>query len=120
MAWLKSDDMSLPGALSMVGEIFATFPEIEWLTTLHPLWIDVSDRLMHFSSAGGYSRKGFFRGEHLGEAGRHHKDFVQQESTFWRRSRWERPGGALTTRWRLAGDFELWARFHRHAELYDV
>lgn len=45
---------------------------------------------------------------------------IQQETTFWRRSLWERAGGALETRWKLAADFDLWARFFKHAELYAV
>ena len=45
---------------------------------------------------------------------------VQQESTFWRRSLWERAGGRLDTSFPLAADLDLWARFWRHAKLYGV
>jgi glycosyltransferase involved in cell wall biosynthesis len=121
MAWINSDDMYLPWTFSVVAELFATFPEVEWLTTLYPLWWDVKDRAVLCTTAGGYSRKGFFRGEHLGgEAGRFNRDYIQQESTFFRRSLWERAGARLSTDYRLAADFELWARFYQLAELYAV
>src|SRR5262249_7934898 len=46
--------------------------------------------------------------------------YIQQESTFWRRSLWQRTGGRLDTKYRMAGDFDLWARFFEQAELYSV
>ena len=45
---------------------------------------------------------------------------IQQESTFWRRSLWERAGGKLDTSFPLGGDFELWARFFKLAGLYAI
>jgi len=121
MAWINSDDMYLPWTFSIVAELFATFPEVEWLTTLYPLWWDVDNRAVLCTTAGGYSRKGFFHGEHLGgEAGRFNRDYIQQESTFWRRSLWERAGAGLDTVYTLAADFELWARFYQLAELHAV
>lgn len=44
---------------------------------------------------------------------------IQQESTFFRRRLYEHVGG-LNTRYRLAGDFDLWRRFARHAELHQL
>jgi len=46
--------------------------------------------------------------------------YIQQESTFWRRSLWERAGGLLSAEYGPIGDFELWVRFFRHARLYPV
>src|SRR5579885_2056927 len=37
MAWINSDDLYLPWALSVVAEIFATHPQIQWITSAHPL-----------------------------------------------------------------------------------
>ncbi|MCH7686147.1 MAG: glycosyltransferase, partial [Planctomycetes bacterium] len=45
---------------------------------------------------------------------------IQQESPFWRRSLWNKAGGTLDTSLKLAADFELWARFFQHADLYGV
>ena len=44
MAWLNSDDELMPWTLSLVGELFGTFPEIEWLTTLYVLVLDRHSR----------------------------------------------------------------------------
>ena len=34
MGWLNSDDLLLPGALQTVAEVFASFPEVEWISCL--------------------------------------------------------------------------------------
>src|SRR5260370_34655401 len=46
--------------------------------------------------------------------------YLQQESTFWRRSLWDRAGGSLSSLYATAGDFDLCARFFHHAHLYPV
>ena len=120
MAWLNSDDKYTPWAFDVVGEVFSLFPEVEWITTLFPLLWDERGRAVWCSERRGYSREGFLRGEHL--PGRCHAtlDYIQQESTFWRRSLWDRAGGRLDASVRLAADFELWARFYQHGELHGV
>jgi hypothetical protein len=46
--------------------------------------------------------------------------WIQQESTFWRRSLWEECGSYVNDNLKLAGDFELWFRFFQKARLYYV
>ena len=120
MAWLNSDDKYTPWAFQVVGDIFSTLPEVEWLTTLYPLTWDERGRATRCVYQNGYSRQGFFRGENLPGAGWYAKGFIQQESTFWRRSLWEHAGGYVDTSLHFAADFELWARFFRSAELYGI
>lgn len=120
MAWLNSDDMYLPGALEMVAEIFAQHPEVAWISTLHRLDWDDRGRAVAISKVEGFSREAFLRGEYLSCAGYVSRGFIQQESTFWRRSLWEAAGGRLDTSLKYAGDFDLWARFYQHARLYGV
>jgi glycosyltransferase involved in cell wall biosynthesis len=120
MAWLNSDDKYTPWAFPVVGDIFSSLPEVEWITTLYLLGWDEGGRAVRCSYRDSYSRQGFLRGENLRGAGWYAKGFIQQESTFWRRSLWERAGGRVDTSFRMAGDFELWARFYQHAELYGV
>ena len=119
LGWLNSDDALVPGALSVVGEIFAQFPQIEWLTTTRPLFWDARGRAVRCDSVPGFSRAAFFSGEHLPRPGRFHLGYIQQESTFWRRSLWEKSGG-FDPEYPLAGDFALWARFFPHAELAGI
>lgn len=120
MAWLNSDDKYTPWAFQVVGELFSFFPEIEWITTLYQLWWDKNGRAVGCSYVDGYSRHGFLRGENLPGAGWYVKGWIQQESTFWRRSLWERAGGYVDASLYMAGDFDLWARLYQHAELYGL
>lgn len=123
MAWLNSDDKYTPWALSVVGEIFATFPEVQWLTSLFPLHWDSQGRACNCKRVTGFSRRAFFRCENVprpGAPGDLVTNFIQQESTFWRRSLWEKAGGRIDASLPLAGDTELWAKFFRHADLYGV
>ena len=120
MAWLNSDDMYLPGALSVVGEIFSQHPEVEWLSSTWPVAWNESGQAFWVGNMKGFSRKAFLRGEYTPSGVTYSRNCIQQESTFWRRSLWERAGGKLEERYRRAADFELWARFFQYAELEGV
>jgi glycosyltransferase involved in cell wall biosynthesis len=120
MGWLNSDDLQLPWTLSVIGELFASFPEIEWMTSSYPLIWNERGQAISCSYRPGYSRAGFLRGEFLPAGEGYATGYIQQESTFWRRSLWERVGGSLDTSYRVAADFDLWMRFNKHAELYAV
>jgi glycosyltransferase involved in cell wall biosynthesis len=120
MAWLNSDDKYTPWALRVVGEVFAQLPEVQWVTTLLPLHWDARGVPTKCKPVRGYSKSGFFRGHHLVRPGEWDKAFIQQESTFWRRSLWEKVGGRVDASLQLAGDFELWAKFYQHADLYGI
>ena len=121
MAFINSDDKFCPWAFSVVGEIFAQFPQVEWLTTLFPIIWDAQGRATHCRATEGFSKEGFLRGQYLpGNRGAFATHWIQQESTFWRRTLWEKAGGRVDTSMRVGGDFELWARFFEHADLYAV
>ncbi|MFO0827456.1 MAG: glycosyltransferase family 2 protein [Phycisphaerales bacterium] len=120
MAWLNADDIWLPGTLMAIGRIFATLPDVEWISTAFPAAIDEFGATVKMNRFSGFSRAGFLAGENLAGAGWWSPGYIQQESTFWRRSLWERAGGRVESKLKLAGDFELWARFFRHAELWAV
>lgn len=110
MGWINSDDILHPGCLSQVAQVFETHPEVEWLTG-RPSTMNVRGEMEYVGGVRPWSRLRFLAGDHL---------WIQQESTFWRRSLWERAGGGLDTSFDVANDFELWARFFRHAPLYTV
>ena len=120
MAWLNSDDLYTPWALHVVGELFARFPGVDWLTSLFQLVWDDRDRAVACMRASGFNRRAFMRGENLVTRPRGRGRWIQQESTFWRRSLWQRAGGRLDTTLTLAADFELWARYFAHADLVGV
>lgn len=120
MTWLNSDDKYTHWAFQVVADIFESLPEVEWLTTLHPLSWDDKGRAIKCSHCSGFNRDAFYRGINLPGKGWYANSWIQQESTFWRRSLWERTGGFIDSSVKLAGDFDLWARFFNTAELYGV
>ncbi len=120
MGWLNSDDLHTPWTLGVVGEIFAQFPEIEWLTTSFPLRWDALGRAVSCADRRGFSSAAILAGDtYPGEAGCVIGP-IQQESTFWRRSLWTKAGGTLNIALDAAADFDLWMRFANHAEPVSV
>lgn len=120
MAWLNSDDKYTPWAFSVVSDIFNTHPEVQWLTTLYLLHWNEKGQAIACLYVGGFNRHLFFRGINLPMRRWYATTFITQEATFWRRSLWERAGGYVDSSLGFAGDFELWARFFQHADLYGV
>jgi len=120
MAWLNADDLYMPWTLSVVSELFRRFPQIEWLTTMRPLTADADGRIVACEFSGGFAAASFNAGVNLPGGNWVARVGVQQESTFWRRTLWERTGGHVAAGMDLAGDFELWRRFFEHAELYGL
>jgi glycosyltransferase involved in cell wall biosynthesis len=114
--WLNSDDILLPGALKLVGEIFAAHPSINWLTTLNRGVIDASG-FLSVDPLPGLSRASFLDGRNLPCKGRGCHGVIQQESTFFRSQLWERVGG-LDLNFPLGADFALWAAFAKEEEIY--
>jgi glycosyltransferase involved in cell wall biosynthesis len=111
MGWISATDQLHIGGLSVVGSIFRDFPEVEWITARRTV-LNEQGAMTRVDPLMRWSRFRFL----LGGSNRH----IQQESTFWRRSLWEKAGGHLDAAWRYASDFELWVRFFRHAQLYTV
>jgi glycosyltransferase involved in cell wall biosynthesis len=120
MGWLNSDDILAPWALRVAADVFRQFPQVEWITSAYPMVMNESGLPGGTRCVEGYHSRSFYRGRNAPLDLRFYSSMIQQESTFWRRSLWERAGARVDTGLRVAGDFELWARFFRHAELYTV
>lgn len=110
MGWLNSDDKLFDGTLRFIQRLFAANPDIEWITG-RASSMDEQGEITEVLPAKRWSRLRFLSGDHA---------WIQQESTFWRRSLWERAGSTLNEDLALANDFELWLRFFRHAQLHTV
>lgn len=117
MAWLNSDDMYFSWSFNTVASIMSSVPTVEWLTASNFGAWDWQGFCGDIGKAPGYSREAFLDGRYL-FSGRNAICWIQQESTFWRRGLWERIGGYISTEFKLASDFDLWARFYSHADLY--
>jgi hypothetical protein len=110
MGWISATDMLHAGSLFVVGSVFRTFPEVEWITG-RPTGFSDEGMAAEILNLRRWSRTSFLAGANR---------YIQQESTFWRRRLWDRAGGRLDDSRRICGDFELWVRFFRHAKLYSV
>lgn len=118
MCWLNSDDMLLPNSLFVVAEVFQQLKQVEWISSLQPASWDASGHLAEVRKLPGFSRQAFLDGLYLPTTAK--KGYwMQQESTFWRRSLWEKAGSKLP-QYNLASDFALWCKFYEHAELYGI
>lgn len=113
MAWLNSDDKYHAHAFHTVACLFQTPEKPEWITGRQSFWNRQGDPDGISSEVHTFSRADFL-------AKKYSSPFIQQESTFWRRSLWERSGGCLQEQLGYAADLELWLRFFRHAELHSA
>jgi glycosyltransferase involved in cell wall biosynthesis len=110
MGWISATDLLHAGSLFVVGSVFRAFPEVEWITG-RPTGFSDEGMAVETLRLRRWSRMRFLAGANR---------YIQQESTFWRRSLWDRAGGRVDDARRSASDFELWVRFFRFAKLYPV
>jgi hypothetical protein len=120
MAWLNSDDLYPSGTLHVVNQIFTDLPQIDWISSIRPIAWNEQGLATECIALPGFSKKGFLHGEYMPGSQGFVIQAIQQESTFWRRSLWEQAGGKMDTTLKLAGDFELWARFYQFSDLVGV
>ncbi|MEQ1352429.1 MAG: glycosyltransferase family 2 protein [Candidatus Acidiferrum sp.] len=110
MGWLNASDLLHTSGLFVVGSVFASLPAVEWLTG-RPTRFNPNGMTVDIRALPSWSRYRFLAGANK---------YIQQESTFWRKSLWEKAGSELNASYRDVGDFDLWVRFFRHARLYSV
>ena len=111
MGWISATDKLHSGSFLVVGSVFRALPQVEWITGRPTVFSEEGMTIGMTRTLRRWSRVRFLAG---------HNRHIQQESTFWRRSLWERAGGYLDASRREGSDFELWLRFFRHARLYTV
>ncbi|MEP2934944.1 MAG: glycosyltransferase family 2 protein [Gilvibacter sp.] len=111
MCWINSDDVLWKGSLHAVANIFNSDKNLSWLQG-YPSVIDEQGALLYQRPPVG-SEAHFYSYQFVNDF-----EFIQQESTFWSRSLWEKAGGRLNTSYALAADFDLWMRFFEHEKLY--
>jgi len=112
MAWLNSDDKYHPHALFKVAHIFNKFNAIAWLTGRPSIW----DKYGHLESIEP-TQPIWARLMYLQLTVRKP---IQQESTFWKRSLWEKTGSGLRVEFNFAADLDLWLRFFQYVQHYSV
>ncbi len=114
MAWLNADDKFHPLALFKAAYVFDTKPEISWITGRPVQW-SIGGGIEHVCGEDiSFSRQRVVVQHDF------QTPWIQQESTFWRRTLWEHAGRGPRSELALAGDLDLWVRFFRFAQLQFV
>jgi hypothetical protein len=108
VAWINSDDKYHAGALWRMAEAAQSFPEHRWFAGLPSVWNQYGKLQFVNKQPPEWTRQ-YLRG--LPE--NPEPWYIQQESTFFRRSIWQEAGGSFDLSLGLAADFELWLRFTR-------
>jgi hypothetical protein len=111
MGWISATDLLHTRSLFVVGSVFKALPQVEWITARPTGFSDEGMAVAVSRSLKRWSRFRFLAGSNR---------YIQQESTYWRRSLWERAGSHMDATRREGSDFELWVRFFRYARLYPV
>jgi len=97
MGWLNASDLLHTNGLVGVGSVFASLHAVEWLTG-RPTRFNPNGMTVDIRNLPSWSRYRFLAGANK---------YIQQESTFWRRSLWDKAGGELNAAYRDVGDFDL-------------
>jgi hypothetical protein len=120
MAWINSDDMYHPYAFQTIAQVMTTYPDIHWLTGIPNAYNEAGSRCGMDLFPNAYSREFLRRGYYDVKFLPYGFNWIQQESTFWRRSLWDAIGGSLDTTKKFAADFYLWRQFAEHADMVKV
>ena len=110
MAWLNSDDMYHLDSLIVVADIFSTLQTVEWIMGT-PSFFNKEGQCVKVFTTPKWSKQRFVAGDYR---------WIQQESTFWRKSLWEKEGSIIDVNYKFAADFELWSSFFDFAKLFSV
>jgi hypothetical protein len=110
--WLNDSDKLHTRGLFVVGSVFLDLPQVDWITG-RPTLFNEQGMTVEIGNIPHWSRYRFLAGANR---------YIQQESTFWRRTLWDKAGGRLDDSGRCGhvADFELWVRFFRHAPIFPV
>ena len=111
LCWLNAGDMFLLGALSTVVEVFQTHPKKNWITGIH-FWHLPGCKIIGCYIPPAYNSD-------LIGCGAYGKSlpYIQQESTFFRRSMLNGINMERFREFKLAGDLYLWSRFAKQDRL---
>lgn len=110
MAWINSDDLYVSNAFYGVAQIFDEFPKVKWLMGIPREYNEQGVMMSRITLPWGrWSKHRYYTFDF---------QFIQQESTFWKREVWEVAGSKMNLDYKYAGDMELWSRFFRTTKLH--
>jgi glycosyltransferase involved in cell wall biosynthesis len=109
MGFLNADDIYMPWTFKTISKIFEIHKDVNWVTGVQ------SFINMHGESIGASHIY-----KNLQDYLNDKYQWIQQESTFWRRSLWEKSGGCVNEEYKFSIDTDLWARFFLLDRIYNV
>lgn len=107
--WISSDDILLRNSLFTIAKVFTDLKEVSWFTGLATT-INSRGELVNSK----------FRPKHKIDFLVNNWKVIQQESTFFRKSLWDKAGGKLDENYLQAFDTELWTRFFLNSTHYNL
>lgn len=110
VAWLNSDDLYLPGALSIVASAFARRSDAQWLVGRCQI-IDRDDRVIR-SAIARYKDRSLDRYRYRALL---QENFISQPAVFWRRE-FQQEVGPLDESLHWTMDYDLWLRMGGRAD----
>jgi len=114
MAWINSDDIYHEKAFSKIVNVFARYKHIFWVTSRITI-CNKQGEIIKIYPLIVFPRKLISKGLFNGIDG----PFIAQDSTFWRRTLWEK-SDKLDQSLKYAGDFKLWIGFAKEAQLFTL
>jgi glycosyltransferase involved in cell wall biosynthesis len=115
MAWINADDRYAPGSFAVVGHVLEQWHDIQWVTGR--ISIITRDGFQKHLSARLFPQKAIRAG--VFDLRRFPRLAIAQDSTFWRNALWNAARG-INVDLKLIGDYDLWRRFARHADLVTI
>ena len=114
IAYINADDYYFPHAFEFIVSVFEKYPQISWLCG-RQCTTDEKGNVTFNMLPFEYQRESILKGYYGRQL-----PFIQQETTFWRRSLMQDFDYNRFSSFRLAGDFYLWWCFAQKEELYIV
>lgn len=112
--WIGSDDLLMPWCFRTVAASFAKDPQCQWVTGV-PTMFDGNGNMIWVNAVIPRYPRWLIRRRLYSRWG---LGVIQQECTFFGRQLYEKAGGLSScTSMKNAGDFDLWCRFAKYAEL---
>lgn len=109
MTWINTKNILHYKSLFVVADIFQSLPHVEWLTGLGTM---IDDESRYLRTIKLYRSKYDYLMNQW--------EVIQQESTFWKRSLWDKAGSQLDLKYPWSFDAALWAKFFLYTEIYHV
>lgn len=111
MTWINSDDFLAEDAFETLAAVDSKYNDVKWLTGKTRVVDEDGSIQTYFQPiTSEVVRLGLCDGKHWG--------FIQQEGTFWKGEVWKKLPDDVLTKFRYAGDWNLWREIAQSYKLF--